>query len=101
MRATWVSIRQVTPLRKSAFNGARQTVRAFEQTHLYEPKQIAADFPILLDLIIQKRVGDRPDRYEPRAIKRRPKPYRLLMMARREAKRRIERGETIYERIKN
>jgi hypothetical protein len=92
--------RDVQP-RELSFNGARQTVRAFEQTHLYEPKQIAADFPILLDLIIQKRVGDRPDRYEPRAIKRRPKPYRLLMMARREAKRRIERGETIYERIKN
>jgi hypothetical protein len=76
-------------------------VRAFAQTHRYEPKQIAVDFPILLDLIIQKRVGDRPDRYEPRAIKRRPKPYRLLMMPRREANRRIERGEIIYERIKN
>jgi Transposase DDE domain len=92
--------RDVQP-RELSFNGARQTIRAFEQTHLYEPKQIAADFPLLLDLIVQKRVGDRPDRYEPRAIKRRPKPYRLLMMARREAKRRIERGEIIYERIKH
>ena len=36
--------------------------RAFEETHLYEPKQIAADFPLLLNLISQKRVGDRPDR---------------------------------------
>jgi Transposase DDE domain len=87
--------------RELSFNGARQTVRAFEETHLYEPKEIAADFPRLLDLIVQKRVGDRPDRYEPRAIKRRPKPYRLLMMPRWEAKRRIERGEIIYERIKN
>jgi hypothetical protein len=87
--------------RELSFNGARQTMRAFEATHLYEPKQIAADFPLLLGLISQKRVGDRPDRYEPRAIKRRPKPYRLLTMPRGEAKRRIERGEIIYQRIKH
>ena len=31
--------------------GRAQTVRAFEETHLYEPKEIAADFPLLLDLI--------------------------------------------------
>jgi Transposase DDE domain len=92
--------RDVQP-RELSFNGARQTMRAFEETHLYEPKQIAADLPLLLDLIIQKRVGDRPDRYEPRAIKRRPKPYRLLTMPRPEAKRRIERGEIIYQRIKH
>ncbi len=91
--------RDVQP-RDLSFNGARQTIRAFEETHLYDPRRIAADFPRLLDLIIQKRVGDRPDRYEPRAIKRRPKPYRLLMIPRREAKRRIARGEIIYERIK-
>jgi hypothetical protein len=92
--------RHVQP-RELSFNGARQTVRAFEEIHLYDPREIAADFPLLLDLIIQKRVGDRPDRCEPRAIKRRPKPYRLLMMPRDEAKRRIERGEIIYERIKH
>jgi hypothetical protein len=91
--------RDVEP-RELSFNGARQTMRAFEETHLYEPKQIAADFPILLHLISQKRVGDRPDRNEPRAVKRRPKPYHLLTMTRREAKKRIERGEIIYARIK-
>ena len=32
------------------------------------------------------RVGDRPDRVEPRAIKRRPKPHRLLMQPRRQAR---------------
>jgi Transposase DDE domain len=85
--------------RELSFNGARQTVRAFEETHLYEPKQIAADFPLLLDLISQKRVGDRPDRHEPRAIKRRPKPYHLLMIRRAEAKKRIARGEILYDKI--
>jgi hypothetical protein len=91
--------REVQP-RELSFNGARQTMRAFEETHLYEPKQIAADFPLLLNLISQKRVGDRPDRNEPRAVKRRPKPYHLLTIPRREAKKRIERGEIIYARIK-
>ena len=87
--------------RELSFNGARQTVRAFEETHLYEPKEIAADFPLLLDLISQKRVGDRLDRHEPRAIKRRGKPYHLLTIPRAEAKKRIERGEIIYPRIKH
>jgi Transposase DDE domain len=91
--------RDIVP-RELSFNGARQTVRAFEETHLYEPTAIAADFPLLLDLIIQKRVGDRPDRCEPRAVKRRAKPYHLLTIPRAEAKERIERGEIIYARIK-
>ena len=92
--------RDIEP-RELSFNGARQTVRAFEETHLCEPKVIAADFPILLHLISQKRVGDRLDRHEPRAVKRRPKPYHLLTIPRAEAKKRIEQGEIIYERIKN
>jgi Transposase DDE domain len=91
--------RDVQP-RELSFNGARQTIRAFEAEHLYEPRQIAADFPRLLDLIVQNRVGDRPDRYEPRAVKRRPKPYHLLTIPRAEAKKRIARGEIIYPRIK-
>ncbi len=37
-----------------------------------------ADVSILLVLIAQKRVGKRPGRIEPRALKRRPKPYPLL-----------------------
>ncbi|MDH4305726.1 MAG: IS4 family transposase, partial [Nitrospira sp.] len=32
----------------------------------------------LLVLIAQRQVGNRPGRLEPRAIKRRPKPYPLL-----------------------
>ena len=86
--------------RELSFNGARHTVRAFEETHLYEPKAIAADFPLLLDLISQKRVGDRPDRCEPRAVKRRPKPYHLLTIPRAQAKKRIDGGEILYPRIK-
>lgn len=41
---------------------------------------------ILFDLIAQRRVGNRPGRIEPRAIKRRPKPYPLLMKPRHQAR---------------
>ena len=40
----------------------------------------------LLVLIAQQRVGDRPGRIEPRALKRRPKPYPLLTKPRAEAR---------------
>lgn len=40
----------------------------------------------LLRLIAQPRVGNRPHRIEPRAVKRRPKPYALLMMPRAQAR---------------
>jgi putative transposase len=36
--------------------------------------------------LAQHQVGDRPDRVEPRAIKRRPKPHKLLTKSRREAR---------------
>lgn len=37
---------------------------------------------VLLGLIAQRRVGRRSGRIEPRAVKQRPKPYRLLMLRR-------------------
>ncbi|MGZ3304161.1 MAG: IS4 family transposase, partial [Isosphaeraceae bacterium] len=84
--------------RALSFKGALHTVRAFEEGHLYDPRRIAADLPRLLELIGRKRVGDRPDRYEPRAVKRRPKPYPRLKMPRRAAKRLLKRGIKLYEK---
>jgi hypothetical protein len=46
----------------------------------------------LLDAVGSQRVGDRPDRYEPRRRKRRPKPYDRLMKPRHEAKRALLKG---------
>ena len=43
----------------------------------------------LLILISQKKVGQRPGRIEPRAIKRRPKPYPLLMQTRAAARAKV------------
>ncbi len=42
------------------------------------PSQIERCYDHLLDAIARHRVGNRPDRYEPRARKRRPKAYGLL-----------------------
>ena len=84
--------------RTLSFKGSLHTVRAFEQTHLYDPARIEADLPRLLSLIGKKRVGDRPDRYEPRAVKRRPKPHPLLRMTRKKAKSLIKRGIIPYNK---
>src|SRR5262249_49259123 len=46
----------------------------------------------LLGAIASHRVADRPDRYEPRRKKRRPKPYDRLMKPRHEAKRLMRNG---------
>jgi Transposase DDE domain len=91
-------IEKVKP-RRLSFTGALHTVRAFEESHLYDPTQIAADLPRLLELVGKKRVGARPDRYEPRAVKRRPKPYPRLKIPRRTAKRLIKRGIRLYEKV--
>ena len=44
---------------------------------------------LLFDLIAEQRVGNRSGRIEPRAVKRRPKPYSRLMMPRAEAREKI------------
>lgn len=47
------------------------------------------DTATLFTLIATKRVGKRPGRYEPRAVKRRPKPYPWLKKPRAEAREEI------------
>ena len=44
--------RDVQP-RELSFNGVVDHLPRLEETHLYEPRQIAADIPVLLDLILQ------------------------------------------------
>ena len=90
-------VEQVKP-RSLSFVRSVHTVRAFEESHLYDPPWIAADLPRLLELIGAKRLRNRPDRYEPRAVKRRPKPHPLLRMPRKKARRLIERGQHIYNK---
>lgn len=61
--------------RHLSFKHALQLCMAWRHT-LTHLDADAAD--ILLRLIAQRRVGQRPGRIEPRAIKRRPKPFPLL-----------------------
>jgi hypothetical protein len=74
--------------REVSFTGAWQTLLAYrplmEQASLTSLTVLYDD---LLKTIAYHRVGDRPNRYEPRAIKRRPKSQALLMVPREEAKR--------------
>ena len=51
---------------------------------------VCVDDRWLFSLIAQKTVGNRPGRIEPRAVKRRPKAYPLLMEERNLAKARVE-----------
>ncbi|PCH64232.1 MAG: IS4 family transposase [Gammaproteobacteria bacterium] len=53
-----------------------------QKLDLCTPEQLVS----LLMLIAQQRVANRPGRIEPRAVKRRPKPYPLLMLPRDEAR---------------
>ena len=47
---------------------------------------------LLFVLISQKIIGNRPGRIEPRAVKRRPKSYSLLMTPREEARAEIKKN---------
>jgi Transposase DDE domain len=98
MMAEAARVSEVKP-RQLSFKGAQQTIRSFEEAQLYDPRRIKADLPRLLHLISRKRVGKRPDRYEPRAIKRRPKPHRLLQIPRAHARRLIARGIRIDDKV--
>jgi hypothetical protein len=73
-----------------SFAGALQTVNAF-LPHLRTARteaEAAGLCAALLAAVAQHRVGDRPDRYEPRAIKRRPKNFPRLKEPRAQARRR-------------
>jgi len=51
-----------------------------------------ANQELLFALISQQKIGNRPGRTEPRAVKRRPKPFPLLMKPREEARAEIKKN---------
>jgi hypothetical protein len=77
--------------REISFAGALQTVNAFVPH--WRAAQTAEDWQALWDVMILsigwKQVGNRPNRYEPRAVKRRPKTFPKLTTTRKEARRRL------------
>jgi hypothetical protein len=84
--------------RTISFTGAMQTVEAFQPLLEFGPAQDAAGrlhlYHDLLDAIATHRVGDRPDRYEPRVKKRRRNHYGWLTEPRAEMKRKMAKGVT-------
>ena len=82
--------------RSISFKGALQTLEAFQPVIALRGERDSAFrrdlYERLLDAVASHGVGDRPDRYEPRRRKRRPKPYDRLMKPRREAKQALRKG---------
>ena len=74
-----------------SFTGALQTLNAFlpEMRAAQTPEEAQVLWEVLLWAVGGHRVGQRPDRYEPRARKRRPKNYRPLKEPREQARQRL------------
>jgi len=106
------------------YNSIRKTMMQAAKLHKLSPRQLsfatavqtlAASWEMLpthdqptqlrlieaqIDSLVSQRVGQRPGRYEPRAVKRRPKPHRLLNMTRAEARELLRGGTDPYEKQK-
>lgn len=82
--------------RSISFKGALQTLEAFQPVIALRGERDAAFrrslYERVLEAVASHRVGNRPDRFEPRRRKRRPKPYDRLMKPRHEAKRAMRKG---------
>jgi hypothetical protein len=89
-RATMVEAARLHDLqpREISFKGAAQTLNAFRDRGLLEALSIDR-LATLLTAIAAHRVGDRPDRVEPRLVKRRPKQYKHLREPRQIARSRL------------
>ena len=76
--------------RTLSFKGAMQTLEAFQPLIDYQGERGAVFrlelYQHILDAIATHQVADRPDRFEPRKKKRRPKKYDRLMKPRNEIK---------------
>ena len=79
--------------RQMSFQGTRQTLKAFGGIlRAAAPALVGVLVETVLAAIASQRVGDRPDRVEPRVRKRRPKQYPLMREPRRKAQKRLRRA---------
>ena len=72
--------------RELSVAGTVQALSAFA-----EVLDTVSGYESFVRVVLAYRVGNRPDRFEPRALKRRPKPYRPLTVPRDQARRRLAR----------
>lgn len=71
-----------------SFKGAVQAINAFNSAVAAGGCNLEAQYDNMIDTIAQNEVGDRPDRVEPRELKRRPKQYKLMKTPRSKARNR-------------
>tara|TARA_R110001592_G_scaffold180643_1_gene423127 strand:- start:57 stop:404 length:348 start_codon:yes stop_codon:yes gene_type:complete len=67
----------------------KHTLQMWGAWRQYHDESDAEQLTPLLLLIAEQRVGSRPRRIEPRAIKRRPKPYPLMTQPRPQARKKV------------
>jgi hypothetical protein len=72
-----------------SFKGTLQSLNAFLGVVVADPANATRHYAALLWMIAAHRVADRPDRIEPRLLKRRPKPHKLLQEPRLAARSRL------------
>jgi Transposase DDE domain len=79
-----------------SFAGALQTINAFlpDMQALQTTEDAQVLWEVLLWAVGEHRVGNRPDRYEPRAVRRRAKNYRRLREPRKQAREKLRKGAT-------
>jgi hypothetical protein len=76
--------------RQLSFQGTRQMVDGFRvELNRVPPGQVESLVGVMLGSLATLRVGDRPDRVEPRVVKRRPKAYPRMQEPRRAFKERV------------
>jgi hypothetical protein len=79
--------------RTISFKGAMQTLEAFQPQIATQGDRDVSHrrrlYQALLNAVATHRVADRPDRFEPRQRKRRPKKFEYLMKPRNELKREV------------
>ena len=75
-------------IRKISFSGAKQAITsAFETASTADGELLKTLAESKFESIARRKVGHRPNRVEPRAIKRRPKKQKLLTTPRKQARR--------------
>lgn len=75
-----------------SFKGALQSINTFLGLLIGTPQSFARLYPALLWMVSRHRVADRPNRVEPRLVKRRPKQYKHLREPRTDARSRLIEG---------
>jgi hypothetical protein len=87
-------LQEVHP-RAVSFTASKQTVNAARSQLTQAPlAERVRQGELLLRAVGKERVGNRPDRWEPRLVKRRPKQYKHLRVPRSEARARLLKHRT-------